>query len=125
MTRHRLYAPGDVVSVRFAGVLRHYGIVSASGTVISNSNHHGRVIEQSIDAFSNGKPIKTHRRPSDTHGFEVSARARRALGASYDLTGSNCIDLVQRSHGRRATPWQVGKATMMALGDMMSAKRKH
>lgn len=117
------YAVGDVVSVRFAGVLRHYGVVTLGGRVISNSGRAGGVIEQSFAEFADGRPVKRHRNTSDRHGLEVDARARRALGADYDLTGSNCIDLTRWSHRRRPTPWQVGAATLAAVRDMLGRRR--
>lgn len=117
------YAVGDVVSVRFAGVLRHYGVVTLGGRVISNSGKAGGVIEQSLAAFADGRPLKHHRNRSGRHGLEVDARARRALGATYDLTGSNCIDLTRWTHRRRPTPWQVGAATFEACRDMFGRRR--
>jgi hypothetical protein len=46
--RDDLYAAGDVVSIRFGGVLRHYGVVTSRGTVICKSRLHGGVVEQSL-----------------------------------------------------------------------------
>ena len=40
------FQPGDVVSIPFGGVLTHYGVVTARGTVISNSRKHDGVTEQ-------------------------------------------------------------------------------
>lgn len=112
------FDPGDIVSVRFGGVLRHYGIVTLSGRILSNSREGGGVIEQSLDEFATGRPIKRHRNKSGLHYLEIEARARQARRMSYSVTGTNCIDYVRRAHRQPATPWQVGRATLMTLGDM-------
>ena len=124
MRRADMYDSGDIVSIRFAGVLRHYGVVTARGTVISNSSRHDGVTEQSLDDFADGRSVRLHRRPSDMDGHHVETRARRAIGARYELGGSNCIDLVRHSHRRKPTPWQIGAGTFMAIGDMLSGPKR-
>ena len=115
--------PGDVISVRFSGVLRHYGIVTLSGRVLSNSREYGGVIEQSLDEFANGRSIKRHRNSSGLHYLEIEARARRARRMSYSVAESNCIDYVRRSHRQRPTSWQYGAATIRTLADMFGRGR--
>ena len=112
-----LYA-GDTVSVRFASVLRHYGVVTSRGTILSNSRAQGGVTEQTFHDFAAGRPVKCHGRESHTPTHIVEHRARRYLGRDYDLTGSNCIDFVRQSHRKSPTPWQIGAATLMTLRDM-------
>ena len=109
---------GEIVSIPFGCVLRHYGVVTSRGTVISNSRAGGGVIEQSLAEFRNGNRLRQHGSSTSEHAFQIEARARRKLGRSYDLTGSNCIDLTRHTHRRPPTPWQVGRATLMAVGDM-------
>lgn len=116
---------GEIVSVRFAGVLRHYGVVTSRGSVISNSREGGGVVEQSLSAFKAGRALRRHGRKSVDHPIEIEARARRKLGRSYDLTGSNCIDFTRHTHRQRPTPWQVGRAGLMAVGDMLSKKNRY
>lgn len=115
---------GEVVSIPFGGVFRHYGVVTARGTVISNSRAAGGVVEQSLTEFKDGRRLMRHGRSSGQNAYQVEARARRKLGRSYDLTGSNCIDFTQYTHKRRPTPWAVGRATLMALGDMLSGSKR-
>lgn len=124
MSRNQDYQTGDVVSVRFAGVLRHYGVLTSRGTVISNSVRHDGVTEQTLDDFADGRSLRLHRRPSDMSGYQVEARARRAIGARYELGRSNCIDLVRHSHRRKPTPWQIGAGAVMAIGDMLSGPKR-
>jgi len=118
---------GEIVSIRFGpfgGLLRHYGVVTLRGTVISNSRAGEGVVEQSLKAFQNGQDLRRHGASSSQHPFIVEARARRKLGRSYDLTGSNCIDFTRYTHKRSATPWQLGKATLMAARDMFGAAKR-
>ena len=121
----RHFQPGDVVSIRFSGVLRHYGVVTSGGRVISNSRKHDGVTEQTLDDFADGRTVKVHGSRSDAHHLEVESRARRALGASYRLAGSNCGDFVGHVHKRKPTVTQVGRATMMAIGDLFGNSRKY
>ncbi len=114
---------GEIVSIPFGGVLRHYGVVTARGTVISNSRAAGGVVEQSLETFKAGRTLKRHGRRG-ANAYQVEARARRKLGRSYDLTGSNCIDFTQYTHKRRATHWAVGRATLMAFGDMLGGSKR-
>lgn len=113
---------GEIVSIPFGGVLRHYGVVTSRGTVISNSRRAGGVVEQSLSEFRNGKRLSRHGASEDLHPFQVEARARRMMGRSYDFTGSNCIDLTQHAHRRKATPWQYARATLMAAQDLFRNK---
>ena len=53
------YRPGAVVSVRFGGVLRHYGVVTFDGRVVSNNGRYGGVVSQSIAAIITPEPTKT------------------------------------------------------------------
>ena len=109
---------GEIVSIPFGGVFRHYGVVTSRGTVISNSRAGGGVIEQSLAEFRNGNRLRQHGGADTQQAYKIEARARRKLGRSYDLTGSNCIDLPRHTHPRPPTPWQVGRATLMAVEDM-------
>lgn len=117
-------SPGDIVSIRFAGMLRHYGVATTSGTVISNSRRHGGVTEQSLAGFADGRSIRVHSDGDVGHPIAVEARARRSLGASYRLAGSNCGDFVGYAHRRKPTMTQVGRASLMALGDLISQSRR-
>ena len=113
------YSAGDVVSIRFGGVLRHYGVITSRGTVICNSRLHGGVVEQSLTTFAAGRDVRLHGRYSDLDGYHVELRARRHLGKDYDLFGSNCGHLVRHAHRRKPTPMQVAAATVRTFGDML------
>lgn len=118
------YTAGDVVSIRFGGVLRHYGIVTARGTVLSNSRLHGGVVEQSIETFAAGRSVRLHERYSDLEGYHVELRARRYLGKDYDLFGSNCGHFVRHAHRRKPTPMQVAAATVKTFADLLGRPKR-
>lgn len=118
------FQPGDVVSVRFAGVLRHYGVVTYGGRVISNSREQGGVTSQTLSQFAKSRPIMRHDERSDDHGQLAHARAHRRLGSDYSLTGSNCIDFVRHTKGQRATPTQYARAVLGAFSDLMASRRR-
>ncbi|MEQ8559386.1 MAG: hypothetical protein RIB03_13795 [Henriciella sp.] len=115
--------PGDVVSVRFGGVLRHYGVVTWGGRVVSNNGRYGGVVTQSVTAFARGRPVINHG-PGDSAGdFLATERARRRIGHDYHLTGSNCVHFVRHAHGRKPTVTQVARGTFEAFRDMLGPKR--
>lgn len=118
------YTTGDIVSIRFGGVLRHYGVVTSRGTVISNSRLNGGVVEQSLTTFSAGRDVRLHGRYSDLDGYHVELRARRYIGRDYDLFGSNCGHLVRHAHRRKPTPMQVAAATVRTFGDMLGGPKR-
>ncbi|MEQ9314817.1 MAG: hypothetical protein RLN72_03135 [Henriciella sp.] len=118
------YRPGDVVSVRFGGVLRHYGVVTHGGRVISNNGRYNGVVSQSLEEFARGRPIQNHGPGDGGSEYLSSARAHRRLGHDYDLTGSNCVHFVRSSRGRKPTTTQVARATFEAFRDMFSGPRR-
>lgn len=123
MTRKYGFEPGDVVAIPFGIGLSHYGIVTAYGTVISNSRKHGGVIEQSIDAFANGRRIRLCERTDPLSGAIAENRARRAKGRSYRLTESNCAHLSRWSHRQKPTSIQIASATARTFADMLFSRR--
>lgn len=122
--RHKNFDAGDMVAVRFGGVLWHYGIVTSSGTVISNSRLQGGVVEQSLQTFAKGRRIRLCGQADTLDAVNIERRARRALGSDYRLTSSNCIDLTRRTHRQSATPWQVTTAIASAIGDALGKSNR-
>ncbi len=118
------FEAGDVVAIPFGIGLSHYGIVTAQGTVISNSGKHGGVIEQSLSDFANGKRVRLCERTDTLSGIAAVSRARRAKGASYRLTESNCAHFTRWSHRQRPTTLQIASATARAFGDMVFGSRR-
>jgi len=118
------FEPGDVVAIPFGIGLSHYGIVTAAGTVISNSRRHGGVVEQSLSDFSDGKRVRLCERTDALNGAIAESRARRAKGRSYRLTESNCAHLSRWSHRRKPTSIQIASATMRTFADMVFKGRR-
>lgn len=114
---------GDMIAVRFGGVLWHYGVVTSHGTVISNSRLKGGVIEESIAAFSDGRPIRRCGRTDHLDAYAVERRARKAKGARYDLAASNCSHFTRWTYRRRPTAMQVASAAFAALKDLAGSRR--
>jgi hypothetical protein len=113
------FKPGDVVAIPFGIGLSHYGIVTAAGTVISNSRKHGGVIEQSFTAFADGRRVRLCERADGLDGVVAATRARRAKGNPYRLTESNCAHLTRWSHRQNPTSVQVASATVRTMVDMV------
>jgi hypothetical protein len=113
------FEPGDVVAIPFGIGLSHYGIVTASGTVISNSRKHGGVVEQSFHEFSNGKRVRLCERTDALSGNAAVSRARRAKGKPYSLNESNCVHFTRWSHRQKPTSIQIASATARSLADMV------
>ncbi|MEZ5946198.1 MAG: hypothetical protein R3C13_14435 [Hyphomonas sp.] len=122
--REHDFDAGDVVSIRFGGVLRHYGVVTARGTIISNSRLHDGVVEQTYEAFAAGRDVRLHGRYSSLDSYHVELRARRHLGKDYDLFGSNCGHFVRHAHRRKPTAMQVAAATVRTFGDMLAGPKR-
>ena len=118
------FEPGDVVAIPFGIGLSHYGIVTAAGTVISNSRKHGGVVEQSFTSFANGKRVRLCERTDALEGVVAATRARRVKGKPYRLTESNCAHLTRWSHRQRPTSIQVASATARTLADMVFGYRR-
>lgn len=116
--------PGDLVSVRFGAVLRHYGVVTFGGQIVSNNGAYGGVVSQSYDEFSKGREVTIHPRNSDTCEYAAHHRAHKRLGHDYDLAGSNCIDFVRHARGEGPSVTQYARATLKTLGDMFGPKRR-
>lgn len=124
-SKYSQFQAGDHIAIPFGVGFWHYGIVTAQGTVISNSRKHGGVVEQSLSEFSNGKRIRLCESVDGLDGHIAVQRARRQLGAGYKLGQANCIDLMQYSYRRRPTPWQVASATVMSVRDMFRKSRRY
>jgi hypothetical protein len=118
------FEPGDVVAIPFGVGLSHYGIVTATGTVISNSRKHGGVVEQSFNTFANGRRVRLCERTDPLNGAAAVSRARKAKGRSYSLHESNCAHLTRWSHRQKPTSVQVASATLRTLSDMVFGGRR-
>lgn len=118
------FEPGDVVAIPFGIGLSHYGIVTAQGTVISNSRKHGGVVEQGFADFANGKRVRLCERTDPLSGAIAETRARRAKGKSYRPTESNCVHFSRWSHRQKPTSIQIASATSRTFADLVFGHRR-
>ena len=125
MTARRYgFEPGDVVAIPFGIGLSHYGIVTAQGTVISNSRKHGGVIEPSLADCSYGIRVRLCERTDALGGAIAETRARRRKGQNYHLTESNCAHFSRYSHRQKPTSIQIASATARTFADMIFGGRR-
>ena len=94
---------GTIVSAP-KGLIDHQGIIAndyfnGGYSVISNSGKFGRVIEEPIQSFANGKPIKIIGYPGKKSPNEVVWSARALLNEPYNLFKNNCEHFVRKVHG--------------------------
>ncbi|PHR92299.1 MAG: hypothetical protein COA69_07920 [Robiginitomaculum sp.] len=90
--------PGDVLRVTVYGAVLHEGILTEEGTVISNSRRNGRVVEESVRSFANGRKITNIGPLSDVSPHLAIAHARTRLGREYKLYSDNCQHFVRRAY---------------------------
>jgi len=123
-TRFDRFEAGDVVAIPFGIGLSHYGLVTARGTVISNSRKHGGVVEQDLADFANGRRIRLCERTDPLDAAVAESRARRAKGSTYSLTGSNCAHFTRWSRRQKPTTMQVASATASAFADLVFGHKR-
>ncbi len=97
------YSIGDVLRVTVYGFVVHEGIYTDEGTVISNSRRNGRVIEESLAAFSGGRKVTNIGPLSDISPHRAVAHARTRLGDKYRLLADNCQHFVRRCYQKKPT----------------------
>ena len=81
---------GTVTSVQ-RGPFQHVGILAEPDTigcrtVISGSFQHGRVVEEPLNEFADGKTPIVVGYPGALPGWRVLQRARAVIGSKYRLT---------------------------------------
>lgn len=112
------YKPGDVVSVRVNGI-RHEGIITETGRIISNSRRRGGVYEESARTFAGGGKIKNHGPRKSMPPHVAIARARARIGRRYHPYSHNCEHLVREAYGEKRHSPQ--KRIAMGLGALLAA----
>jgi len=116
------YRAGDIVQVTVYGVIRHEGIITEHGRVISNSRRRGGVFEESLKTFSAGRKITNKgplKRPaSSVTPMTALARARSRIGQSYDVVDDNCQHFVRWCYGVK--PYSPQKRLALAGGMVLA-----
>lgn len=110
--------PGSVLSVPCPGnICRHFGIVSdRPGYVIHNSRKVGRVIEEPIPDFADGKRVRWIGYPGRLTPDQVLARARARMGRPWHLSAHNCEHFIGHSHGTGHRSEQARGVFAVGLG---------
>lgn len=113
----RVLQVGDIISTPAYGVINHWGIYTGQGSVISNSKRYGKVVEESLSSFLNGKKLSWIGYPGTLSGHEVISRARQLVGKKWNLVKSNCEHFAHHVHGLKPTSPQLllGAASLAAL----------
>jgi len=115
------YSPGDIVSVR-VGTVRHEGIMTEHGRVISNSRRLGGVFEESLRTFAMGRKIKNHGPLRAADPSQVLARARSQIGRGYHPYTYNCEHFVRFCYGKSPySPQKMGAMSLAALAAAIAA----
>ncbi len=115
------YSPGDIVSVR-VGAVRHEGIMTEHGRVISNSRKNGGVFEESVRSFAEGRQIKNHGQLRPADPARVLARARSQIGRAYHPYTHNCEHFVRFCYGTSPySPQKIGGMSLVALAAAIAA----
>lgn len=111
--------PGDVLRVVVYGGVHHEGIVTETGSVISNSLRNGCVTEESVRSFAGLNRIENRGQLSDTSPYAAIAHARSQIGLPYNAYKSNCQHFVRQcyrlkpeSHQKR---WVVAGLGILAF----------
>jgi hypothetical protein len=114
--------PGNVVAIS-AGFVTHMGIVTAHGTVLTNSSRYGCVCEQSTKAFAAGRPLRMIGYLGNLEPAEVVRRAKSQIGRRYKLFSFNCEHFVRWAHGLRPESGQVWSAVFITMAVLIVATR--
>jgi len=116
------YQPGDVVSVRTRSGIRHEGIMTETGRVISNSRRRGGVYEESFRSFADGGKVINHGPRNRLDSDIVLARARARSGKNYNPYSYNCEHFVREVYGeRRHSPQKKIVLGLAAVAAMLIA----
>ena len=111
---------GTLISVPTHLFYRHFGIVTARGTVISKSARNGGAREESLAEFCSGKQWKIEPRPSDLPWWAVLNRARQLMTQPYNLITWNCESFVAACYGLPPRSDQVTLSVLVALAGVIA-----
>jgi len=116
---------GDEISVPIdpVGLFVHRGLcvdfdrLTGEPIVAHNSRRHGQVREDRLSDFADGKSLSIRTRQTSYTSQQIQRRARQRLGASYNLTSSNCEDFVSEVLGsKKGSPQRVFWGLAIGVG---------
>jgi hypothetical protein len=107
---------GTLISIPTHVFYRHFGIVTARGTVISNSARHGGAREETFEQFCVGRNWRIEPSPSNLPYWAVLQRAAQLMDRPYNVLTWNCESFVKASYGLSPSSDQVIVSALLALG---------
>jgi len=111
--------PGDVLRVTVYGGVHHEGIVTDTGTVISNSRRYGCVTEENVRSFAGLNRITNLGQLSDCSPYSAIFYARNQLGKPYSAFNGNCQHFVRECYGLKPKShqknWAVAGLGLLAV----------
>ena len=96
-----MFKQGEIISVKWYFGVQHDGIYTKKGTVISASARTGKVSEEDIKIFSDGKKVVSKGYPSELPPETIEKNAREKLGKTYKLLSYNCQHFASECHGQK------------------------
>ena len=103
-----------VISVDY-GFYNHVGLLGearpyAERSVVSASWQQGKVVEESVSQFADGRVVRIVGYPGALPPWLVLMRARAMLNTPYRLLAWNCDHLVHHAHGLSPNSPQIRQA---------------
>ncbi|MBI2241010.1 MAG: lecithin retinol acyltransferase family protein [Magnetospirillum gryphiswaldense] len=117
-----MFLPATILETPLPFGYRHYGVLTEIGTVVHASKKHNRVIEESLENFSEGAPCRMASFQSNLSPNETIQRARSKIGNSYDLISKNCEHLVRYCCGHGSFSVQIITTIIVAITYFIKAK---
>lgn len=109
------FKPGDVIKINM-GLYWHYGITDNNGNIIHNSKKRGMVTCESLQEFSEGKPVIKDPKLTGDNQNEAIKKASSYIGLPYNLFFENCEQFVRMVYGRTKESPQIQKYLLGATG---------
>lgn len=117
--------PGTTVRISY-GAYWHYGLIDSTGSsVIHNSKKHGKVVRETIEAFSGGASLVVCADVMGNWPVKAARLAESAIGVTYRLWSQNCEHFVRWAHGLEPTSPQIEAAIVATAGLSVAATVKH
>lgn len=117
--------PGTTVRI-WCGAYWHYGLIDSTGSsVIHNSKEHGKVVRETIEAFSSGASLVVCADVMGDWPSKAARLAESAIGVAYRLWSQNCEHFVRWAHGLEPTSPQIEAALVATAGLTVAATAKH
>lgn len=104
---------GDIVYIYIYGVVKHFGVVIAEGSFLSDpiirTVHAGKTqpLNQAFSDFSEGKKVFVAQHSSNLSGYQIVQRVLSTTDFSYNLITNNCEHFYRQACGLMNVSIQV------------------